>query len=402
MIFSSIQLRSIASVPARRVNRCFHVATLRQKTCDRLRVLFCGSDDFSVASLRALHQEMVDGSPADIDSIEVVCRPGKRTGRGLKTITHPPIRAVAQDLGLRLHEIDTFRHWQAPLDINLVIAVSFGLMVPRRILEAARYGGLNVHPSMLPDLRGAAPLQHTLLQHRKWTGVSVQTLHPTKFDHGVVINQSPFPGVPVAKGSSTLELRDVLAPLGAELLLHTLRNKLFVDPIQPVTLSEEQIRTLTGNMGIAAAPKIRPEDRQLKWDEKPSIEDILLRSQVLGRLWDVTTYSKVTSATETKRIMYENWTEHRIEGDYFELSVQNDLSLLIPVDTQEGIDSARPLQFVVQREADESKGSFDKGRKIYTSEFTVEGGPKGGGGKELLRQMIRHRTDGLFGKLRVP
>jgi methionyl-tRNA formyltransferase len=62
-----------------------------------------------------------------------------------------PIRSIAQELQLKLHEVDTFKGWQPPDGINLVIAVSFGLLVPGRILNGAKYGGLNVHPSMLPE-----------------------------------------------------------------------------------------------------------------------------------------------------------------------------------------------------------------------------------------------------------
>ena len=58
---------------------------------------------------------------------------------------------MAQELDLKLHEIDTFTGWTPPSSINLVIAVSFGLLVPPRILGLAKYGGLNVHPSLLPE-----------------------------------------------------------------------------------------------------------------------------------------------------------------------------------------------------------------------------------------------------------
>jgi methionyl-tRNA formyltransferase len=112
--------------------RSFGYRFLATKTYDPLRILFCGADEFSIASLKALHEEHVK-RPDRISSIDVVCRPGKRVGRGLKTIREGtlstfkdqyawnyahsiiwsivPIKAVATELSLPIHEIDTFKGW---------------------------------------------------------------------------------------------------------------------------------------------------------------------------------------------------------------------------------------------------------------------------------------------------
>lgn len=122
-----------------------------------LRILFCGSDDVSVACLNALDNERRHGT-STIQSIDVVCRPQKKSGHGGKTVRKRPVVDAAQSLELPLHEIDTFTGWDAPVysespcKINLIIAVSFGLFVPPRLLNGALYGGLNVHPSLLPEL----------------------------------------------------------------------------------------------------------------------------------------------------------------------------------------------------------------------------------------------------------
>lgn len=118
-----------------------------------MRILFCGSDDFSAVSLQELHKEHKRNNEF-IASIDVVCRAGKLSGRGLKGIRDVPIKSVALGAGLPVHEISTFTGWQPPNRdgeaMNLVIAVSFGLLVPPRILNGATYGGLNLHPSLLP------------------------------------------------------------------------------------------------------------------------------------------------------------------------------------------------------------------------------------------------------------
>ncbi|QDS76324.1 hypothetical protein FKW77_002561 [Venturia effusa] len=258
---------------------------------DPLRVLFCGSDDFSVASLEALNKERLAKSSADIESIDVVCRPGKPTGAGLKVIRHLPIRETAQQLELPLHEIDTFTGWQPPAGINLIIAVSFGLFVPPRILSGAKYGGLNIHPSMLPDLRGPAPIHWTILLDRKHTGVTLQTLHPQKIDHGTILAQTVSPGIPYSRDATTQDLISFMATKGANLLVKGLRDRVW-ESTKPIVHSEASILQITDGKGIAHAPKITPEDRHISsWDNMDAAT-ILRKDRALGDLWDSTTYKR--------------------------------------------------------------------------------------------------------------
>ncbi|KAH6641712.1 hypothetical protein F5144DRAFT_619131 [Chaetomium tenue] len=116
------------------------------KKSDPLRILFCGSDEFSCASLKALHNEHKHNTNL-IQSIDVVVRPSKPTGRGYKVIREVPLRGLAEQLSLPIHVRDTFTGWDMPKpdgdSINLIVAVSFGLFVPPRLIHASKYGGLN-------------------------------------------------------------------------------------------------------------------------------------------------------------------------------------------------------------------------------------------------------------------
>ena len=130
-----------------------------------LRILYCGSDDFSAVSLRALNDYRLRSD--HIAKLDVLCKEGKPSGRGRKQIRDGehghssiyiklieysvPLKAVAQELSLNCHEIPTFTGWAPPEPANLIIAVSFGLKIPRRILESSAHGGLNLHPSLLPE-----------------------------------------------------------------------------------------------------------------------------------------------------------------------------------------------------------------------------------------------------------
>ncbi|KAL1865679.1 Methionyl-tRNA formyltransferase [Diaporthe australafricana] len=252
-----------------------------------LRILFCGSDEFSCASLRALHS-LQAAKPKLIKSIDVLVRPGKPAGRGLRRIATGPLFRLAEELGLAVHKRDTFTGWELPppghvrhhetgevlrhraahenshrQPFNLLVAVSFGLFVPPRVLRALRFGGLNVHPSMLPDLRGPAPLQHALLRGRRHAGVTLQTLHEKDFDRGAVLAQTPWPGLPVPEGCDVRQLHDLLAEKGAELLVDGLKRRVFVPPYLPQgwTPTEEDL-----DAGLLwDAPKVTKLDSMVDW-----------------------------------------------------------------------------------------------------------------------------------------
>lgn len=255
--------------PAKRV-RLFHSSPCFRDE-EKLRILFCGADRFSVTHLEALHDESKLPN-STIGSISVVTKTDKRTGRGLKQITSPPVKGEATKLGLPLYQIDTFTGWEPP-PTDLIIAVSFGLLVPARILEASKYGGINVHPSLLPDLRGAAPVHWAIMLGRKHTGVTIQSLHPTKFDEGVIIDQTPAPGIPV--NHKTGGLVDTLSAFGAEMLVNTIRKKLYIPPYKPLAPRNFD--------EIALAPKIASQHRQIDFNSLTA-EDILRRKDALHKL----------------------------------------------------------------------------------------------------------------------
>ncbi|KAG9199837.1 Methionyl-tRNA formyltransferase [Epicoccum nigrum] len=241
---------------------------------DPLRILFCGSDRFSIASLDALVHTK-HRCPGLIEDIHVAHRPAKPTGRGLKTLKEVPIRAAASALSLPTHTLDTFTGWTPPSPYNLIIAVSFGLLVPPRILSQARHGGLNVHPSLLPDLRGSAPIEHAVLQQRPYTGVSVQTLHPRRFDEGVVLAQTPAPGLAIAADETADVLKERLARAGAQMLVHVLVERRFVEPVHSAAWYAG---------ATTYAPKITKQDRFVAF-ETMTMARVLAVQRALGDTW---------------------------------------------------------------------------------------------------------------------
>lgn len=128
------------------------------------------------------------------------------------------------------------------------------------------------------SFRGAAPLHHTLIAGETTTGVTVQTLHPKHFDHGVILSQTPAPGfdIPNPDFCTVPELVDFVAPKGAQMLVESIEKGLFVPPIADA-LAEK-----SGD--LKHAPKITPEDRHINWANW-TLADINRRNRVIGPLW---------------------------------------------------------------------------------------------------------------------
>src|SRR3569833_97831 len=135
------------------------------------------------------------------------------------------------------------------------------------------------------SIRGGAPIQHALLANRTHTGVSVQTLHPARFDEGTVVAQTPLPGIPIGAGTTYVGLRDQLADAGASLLLYGLRTGAHVAPATAAGWEP----TDAERAALLPAPLFRPADYQVRRDAAVAGEAtaaaVARRQAVLGRCW---------------------------------------------------------------------------------------------------------------------
>ena len=302
----------------------------------------------------------------------MLSKPDKPVDRGLKKVKAPLINRVASAHRLPIHQINTFKGWSPPKPYDLVVAVSFGLLVPGRILGAARYGGLNVHPSLLPDLRGPAPIIHALLKEKQHTGVTLQTMHPTMFDHGTILAQTEK--IPLRPTSTPDELLQKLGPLGAGLLCRGIETGLFLQP---------RDIDLTSNLNPTEhdfAPKITLEDRHIDWATWTAHE-ILLRDRVLGELWDTQTLARssgeLLQINDRRRIAFHGpWA----------LVKDNDN------DQDQATDEAGTPRLVFSPFRKGLTVGFrtKDGETVIPSEATVDGRPRGKG-LQLLVAELRNR-----------
>lgn len=197
-------------------------------------ISFFGSDAFSVASLARLLR-LQNSRPSVISSIDVITRHIKPTGRNLAARVDLPVGTFASRHGLPLWRADSAAEILevVPRGPNhLAVAVSYGRLIPAAFLAQTGFGGLNVHPSLLPTYSGSSPLQYALMDDVSHTGVSVQTLHPTKFDCGDILAQTP--PMPIYDNDTYTSLQERMAEAGAELLAGVIESGAYKDPISPI------------------------------------------------------------------------------------------------------------------------------------------------------------------------
>ena len=183
---------------------------------DRLRVVFMGTPEFAVGALDAVH--------ADSDVVGVYTQPDKPVGRGLE-MRFSPVKARALELGLtvvqpeKLSLSGEFEKLQA-LAPDLIVIVAYGQILRKNVLELPRLGCVNIHSSLLPRWRGAAPIQWAILGGDAESGVT--TMHLVeKLDAGDILLQSK---TKLASGETAQTLHDRLAGMGAELIVPTMQG----------------------------------------------------------------------------------------------------------------------------------------------------------------------------------
>lgn len=235
-----------------------------------LKVAYFGSDQFSVLSLQKLHNYQNQNQSIDL---HVITRSIKPTGRKLKTYKDLPIGSYCQQHHIKISRADTSKDILNLLHQNkfdLAIAVSYGKLIPESFLNNCRYGGINVHPSLLPRYSGSSPIQYTILNDDYVSGCTIQTLHPTKFDRGDIILQSEE--VPVRPDEKFAQLRDRLGEIGGDLLVEVIKKNLYEDPLP-----------LSPKYNYSFAPKITSNKSEILWN-KYTTRNIIRLNDALGKI----------------------------------------------------------------------------------------------------------------------
>lgn len=198
---------------------------------ESLKIIFAGTPDFSVAPLQAL----ID---AGYPVIAVYTQPDRPAGRG-RTLKPGPVKQVALDNHIPVYQPLNFRGEEdlqalEALNADLMIVVAYGLILPQRVLDAPRFGCLNIHASLLPRWRGAAPIQRSIEAGDAQTGITIMQME-AGLDTGPMLHKEI---IDIGASETGGELHDRLAPLGARALLATL-DKLKAGELQPEIQNDE-------------------------------------------------------------------------------------------------------------------------------------------------------------------
>jgi methionyl-tRNA formyltransferase len=216
------------------------------------RILFMGTPEFAVPSLELLVEK---ACPV----IGVVTQPDRPKGRGQRLVASP-VKEAAVRHGLTVYQPEKVRapefleifHGLAP---DMVVLVAFGQILPKAIIDGPPLGCINVHPSLLPRYRGAAPINWALVRGDRTTGISIMRMDEG-VDSGDILLQEE---TAIEPGESYDQLHDRLAFLGAQCLLRALEG-----------LADESLRRIPQDHALATfAPRLKKEDGLIRW-ERPA------------------------------------------------------------------------------------------------------------------------------------
>lgn len=225
-----------------------------------MRLVFMGTPQFAVPHLHAL-------AASQHDVVGVVTRPDRPSGRGHRVMP-PPVKPVALSLGIPVMQPEklsdeAFRQEIADLKPDLICVVAYGGFLPKWLLDVPPYECVNVHPSLLPKYRGAAPIQRAIINGDHETGVSTMYMVQAMDAGDVILQERVLIGGDDDAGS----MHDRLAELGAKLLSETV--DLIADGRAPRTPQDDRLVTL--------APKIEAADELIDWNHSASSIDARVR-----------------------------------------------------------------------------------------------------------------------------
>ncbi|MBM7659413.1 methionyl-tRNA formyltransferase [Bacillus mesophilus] len=219
-----------------------------------LKIVFMGTPDFSVPVLQRIIEE-------GHQVIGVVTQPDRPKGRK-RELTPPPVKVEALKHNIPVFQPEKIReqsqyeqviNWGA----DLIVTAAFGQILPKALLEAPRLGCINVHASLLPELRGGAPIHYSIIQGKKKTGVTIMYM-VEKLDAGDILSKVE---VDISETDHVGTLHDKLSIAGAELLANTI-PELIKGTINPIQQNEEE---------ATFAFNIKREQERINWEHKGEV-----------------------------------------------------------------------------------------------------------------------------------
>ncbi|WP_047984931.1 methionyl-tRNA formyltransferase [Ornithinibacillus californiensis] len=277
------------------------------------RIVFMGTPDFSVPILNKLVS-------SSYEVVLVVTQPDRPKGRK-KIITPPPVKVEAELHGIPVYQPEKIRdEYQEILDYNpdIIVTAAYGQILPNELLDGPKYGCINVHASLLPELRGGAPIHYAIMEGKKETGITIMYM-VEKLDAGDILTQR---SIPIEENDHVGSMHNKLSAVGSQLLLETL-PKLFNGEITP-TKQDDAKATFASN--------IKREQEKIDWNRTHRE----IYNQIRGlHPWPVafTTYQN-----QTMKIWWGEPVEQDLQGEPGEVvEKENDAAFIVTCGNGKGI-----------------------------------------------------------------
>lgn len=215
-----------------------------------MRIIFMGSANFAVPSLEQLVE-------SEYDVIEVVCQPDKPAGRG-RQITACPVAEYSREHEMSLYQPESLRRHEAfehiqDLSPDMIVVVAYGKLLPAEILELPQMGCINLHASLLPKYRGAAPINWAIINGEEETGVTTMYMNEKMDEGDILLARS----VDIDELDNAIEVEERLQQLGARLLLETIKD-----------LEKGELKGMPQDHSLATyAPILSKKDGLIDWSQ---------------------------------------------------------------------------------------------------------------------------------------
>jgi methionyl-tRNA formyltransferase len=224
-----------------------------------MRIVFAGTPKFAVESLAILHK-------SDHEIIAVYCQPDRPKGRG-KVLTACPVKLYAEQHNLLVIQPEDFSNKQnqkefASLNPDVMVVAAYGQILPINTLQTPKFGCINIHASLLPRWRGAAPIERAILSGDKETGISIMQMNEGLDTGDVLLTQKHL----ISNNETSQSLTESLSSIGAELILETL-DRLNELPVIP-----------QNNDDATYAKKISKVEAQIDWSQSAENISLMIRA----------------------------------------------------------------------------------------------------------------------------
>ena len=228
-----------------------------------MKVIFAGTPDFAAAALKAI-------AAAGFEVPLVLTQPDRPKGRGMQ-LAPSPVKQAALELGLRVAQPEKLRNNAEALQMlkaveaDVMVVAAYGLILPQDVLDTPKHGCLNIHASLLPRWRGAAPIQRAIEAGDAETGVCIMQMD-IGLDTGDVISEHRYPIRPTDTAN---EVHDALMGLGAEAIVADLLHLQAEGRLNAVKQLEE---------GVTYAQKLSKEEARIDWNESAAVIERKIRA----------------------------------------------------------------------------------------------------------------------------